>query len=171
MLLLASRLLSIIEMVFSEKVIKWKESFLYRWPFSYILANYTASCTILEIHHFKSRNICHRNIADGLRLIAIVIVRFLKYDRKICFYLKKNFLSEKRLRWPSCCRLRKKWYYLLNFAFFLALKVFFPKIRNVLVFEKYKEKLREKRYFRIFNAFLHLKSVFSEVGIAWQLFP
>ena len=83
--LLACRLLWIIEMVFSDKFIKWKEIFLYRLRFSYILANYTASCTILEIHNFKSRNIWHQNLADCLRLIAIVIVRFLKYIRKICF--------------------------------------------------------------------------------------
>ena len=68
-------------------------------------------------------------MAQGLRLIAIDIERFLKYDRKICFYLK-FFLSEKRWRLQSCCRMRMKWYYLPNLAFFLALKGFFSKIRN-----------------------------------------
>ena len=42
-----------------------------------ILAIYTASCTIFEIDKFKSRNICHHNIAQGLRLIASDIVGFL----------------------------------------------------------------------------------------------
>ena len=116
------RLFWIIKMIFSSKFMKLKETFLQRWRFLHILANYTASCTILKVHNFESRTNCHQKIAHGLRLIAIDIVQFLRYDRKICFCLKTFFLWEKRWRCQSYCRMRMKWNYLLNIAFFLALK-------------------------------------------------
>ena len=135
----AGRLLWITKMVISNILINWKEIFLYRLRFSQILDNYTASCTILEIHNFKSRKNCHQNVAQGLRLIPIDIVRFLKYGRKYRFYLKEIFCRKKQWRWQSCCRIRMKWYYLLNVAVFLVLKDFRSKIRKFLVFEKYKK--------------------------------
>ena len=75
---------------------KWKEIFFYRLRFLHELANNTASCKMLKNHNFKSRIKRHQNIAHGLRLIGIDIVRFLKYHRKICFYLK-NFLCRKNV--------------------------------------------------------------------------
>ena len=95
--LLACRLLWIIKMVFSSIFMKWRETFLYRLRFLHILAIYTVSCSILKIHNFKYRFICHQTFADVLRLIASDIVRFLKYDQKIYFILK-NFCCRKNVR-------------------------------------------------------------------------
>ena len=63
----------------------------------------------------------------------------------------------KRWRWQICCRMRMKWYYLLNVELFLALKGFLSKNQKVSSFWKKNRKLTQKGFFQKQSAILFLE--------------